>query len=89
MTTNHFFAGNQQRLLVSTRGIVSIAMHENPNLYIITRTRYLAEVDDLKVLGSDEVIPAEFGTSIEIFSRTLQKYNFPKSMILAWWIRLE
>jgi len=68
---------------VSTRGIVSVARHENPNLYIITRTRYLAEVDDLKALGSDEVIPAEFETSIEIFSRVLQKYNFPKSMILG------
>ena len=66
----------------STRGIVSIARHENPGIYIIVRTRYLAEVDELKTLGADEVIPEEFETSIEIFSRALRKYNFPNNIIL-------
>jgi CPA2 family monovalent cation:H+ antiporter-2 len=66
----------------STRRIVSVARHENPELYIIVRTRYLAEVDDLKALGADEVIPEEFETSVEIFSRVLHKYNFPRSVIM-------
>ncbi len=67
---------------VSTRRIVSIARKMNPQLYIIVRTRYLIEVDDLKSLGADEVIPEEFETSIEIFSRVLYKYNFPRNVIL-------
>ena len=66
----------------STRAIVSIARHENPGLHIIVRTRYLAEVDDLKSLGANEVIPEEFETSVEIFSRVLQQYHFPANMIM-------
>lgn len=66
----------------STRKIVAIARHENPDLYIIVRTRYLAEVDDLRALGADEVIPEEFETSIEIFSRVLLQYHFPNNVIL-------
>lgn len=46
------------------------------------RTRCLIEVDDLKALGADEVIPEEFETSIEISSRVLHKYNFPQNVIL-------
>lgn len=67
---------------VSTRRIVSIARHANPDVYIIVRTRYLIEVDDLKSLGADEVIPEEFETSIEIFSRVLHRYSFPRNAIL-------
>jgi monovalent cation:H+ antiporter-2, CPA2 family len=67
---------------VSTRRIVSIARHANPQIYIIVRTRYLIEVDDLKSLGADEVIPEEFETSIEIFSRVLHRYSFPRNAIL-------
>ena len=67
---------------VSTRRTVAIARSENPDLYILVRTRYLIEVDDLKALGADEVIPEEFETSIEIFSRVLHRYNFPGNVIL-------
>ena len=66
----------------STRRIVSIARHENPDIYIIVRTRYIVEVDDLRQLGADEVIPEEFETSIEIFARVLHQYSFPRNIIL-------
>ena len=65
----------------ATRRIVSIARKENPSLKIIARTRYISEVDDLKKLGADEVIPEEFETSVEIFSRVLQRYNVPINVI--------
>lgn len=85
----HKLSIDKARLLViaisdpaSTRSIVSIARHENPDIYIIVRTRYVAEMDDLKALGANEVIPEEFETSIEIFSRVLHKYNFPNNVIL-------
>lgn len=66
----------------ATRRIVSIARQANPDVYIIVRTRYLIEVDDLKKLGADDVIPEEFETSIEIFSRVLHRYSFPRNAIL-------
>lgn len=65
----------------ATRRIVQIARKENPNLYIIVRTRYLSEVDDLVRTGANEVIPEEFETSIEIFSRVLDHYHIPKNVI--------
>ena len=67
---------------ISTRRIVSIARQANRDVYIIVRTRYLIEVDELKALGADEVIPEEFETSIEIFSRVLHRYSFPRNAIL-------
>jgi CPA2 family monovalent cation:H+ antiporter-2 len=66
----------------STRRIVSIARQENPDIYIIVRTRYFAEVDDLKKLGADEVIPEEFETSIEIFALVLHQFSFSHDVIL-------
>jgi CPA2 family monovalent cation:H+ antiporter-2 len=85
----HNLSIHKARLLViaisdpaSTRRIVSMARHENPDIFIIVRTRYLVEVEDLKALGASEVIPEEFETSIEIFSRVLHQYNFPGNIIL-------
>ncbi|MBI5097559.1 MAG: cation:proton antiporter [Nitrospirae bacterium] len=65
----------------STRRIVRIARKESPDLHIIVRTRYVAEVDHLIDLGANEVIPEEFETSIEIFSRVLDHYNIPGNVI--------
>ena len=66
----------------STRKIVQTARRGNPELYIIVRTRYASEVEDLKGLGANEVIPEEFETSIEIFARVLHHYHIPKNFIL-------
>ena len=65
----------------ATRRIVQIARHEGPGLHIIVRTRYTAEVDDLLKLGANEVIPEEFETSVEIFSRVLHHYHVPRNVI--------
>jgi len=85
----HKIGMDKARLLVvaisdpaSTRRIVSIARHENSDIHIIVRTRYIVEVDELKNLGANEVIPEEFETSIEIFSRVLHRYNFPRNVIM-------
>ncbi|MCV4600561.1 NAD-binding protein, partial [Escherichia coli] len=43
----------------------------NDSVHIIVRTRYVAEITELYALGANEVIPEEFETSIEIFSRVL------------------
>ncbi|MFN3604178.1 MAG: cation:proton antiporter [Leptonema sp. (in: bacteria)] len=65
----------------ATKKIIRQVKKINPNLYILARTRYLAEVPKLKELGVDEVIPEEFETSIQIFRRILEHYNFSLSEI--------
>jgi len=65
----------------SCRNIVRTARRFNNDLFIIARTRYASEVDDLLKLGADEVIPEEFETSVEIFSRVLSKYQVPRNEI--------
>jgi CPA2 family monovalent cation:H+ antiporter-2 len=66
----------------STRRIVQVARKENSRLYIIVRTRYAAEVEDLLKLGANEVIPEEFETSIEIFAKVLHHYQVPKNLMI-------
>lgn len=65
----------------ATRRIIELARSLNPNLYIIARTRFLQEMKPLLELGASEVIPEEFETSIEIFTRVLAKYLVPKDDI--------
>ncbi|BCB95443.1 sodium/hydrogen exchanger family/TrkA domain protein [Dissulfurispira thermophila] len=65
----------------ATRRIVQIARQENRDIHIIVRTRYVIEVEDLLKLGANEVIPEEFETSIEIFSRVLHHYHVPRNVI--------
>jgi CPA2 family monovalent cation:H+ antiporter-2 len=62
---------------ISTRRIVTLARRINPDIYIIVRTRYVSEIEELKKLGADEVIPEEFETSIQISNRVLSFFNVP------------
>jgi monovalent cation:H+ antiporter-2, CPA2 family len=65
----------------ATRRITEQVRKLNRTAYIIVRTRYLTELQALFELGADEVIPEEFETSVEIFTRVLRKYLVPKSDI--------
>ena len=66
---------------VATRHTVHLGREMKPDIHIIVRTRYMSELADLKDLGADEVIPEEFETSIEIFSRVLQELGIPRHII--------
>lgn len=65
----------------SVRRITAAAKALNPALHIIARTRFVSEMEPLKALGAQDVIPEEFETSIEIFSRVLREYMTPKEEI--------
>lgn len=65
------------------RRILKYAKKLNPDLYIIARTRSVSEIEDLFKLGASEVIPEEFETSIEIFTRVLRQYHIPRNIILT------
>lgn len=58
----------------ATKRIISNIRYMTTNPYIIVRTRYVNEMEENHKLGADEVIPEEFETSIEIFTRVLGKY---------------
>lgn len=66
---------------LAARKIVSIAKKENSNLYIIVRSKFVSEIEELLKLGANEVIPEEFEVSIEIFAKVLEKYEVPKNVI--------
>ncbi len=65
----------------ATRLAVKSARGVNAELVILARNKYLAEIDTLLNLGAHEVISDEFETSIELLSRTLRLYNFPRQLV--------
>lgn len=65
----------------ATRRITELARRLNPRVYILVRTRFVSEMGSLGDLGANDVIPEEFETSVEIFSRVLEKYFIPKGEI--------
>lgn len=65
----------------AAQNIVKLARQTNPNLYLIVRVRYMRELPLMKSLGADEVIPDEFGTAVEVFSRVLRQYHVPDNDI--------
>ncbi|CAN5456111.1 monovalent cation:proton antiporter family protein [soil metagenome] len=66
---------------VATKRIIVNIREISSRVYIIVRTRFVMEMDENFRLGADEVIPEEFETSIEIFTRVLNKYLIPKDKI--------
>jgi len=65
----------------ATRRITELVRKLNRKIHILVRTRYVQEMDVLRELGADEVIPEEFETSVEIFSRVLANYLVPRGEI--------
>lgn len=60
-----------------SRKITRLARLMNPDIHIVVRTRYVSEILPLKELGANDVIPEEFETSVEIFTRVLEEYMVP------------
>jgi len=65
----------------TTRQVTSIVRGLNRTCTIIARTRYVREVEALRALGADTVVPEELETSVEIVSRVLTGYLVPRSEI--------
>jgi CPA2 family monovalent cation:H+ antiporter-2 len=66
---------------LATRKIAAAVRKENPNVFLIVRTRFVTEMESLYAIGANQVIPEEFETSIEIFSRVLARYLIPRNEI--------
>lgn len=61
----------------ATKRILQIIRKHTETAFVIVRTRYVKEIERIIQLGADEVIPEEFETSIEIFTKVLRKYLIP------------
>ena len=66
---------------VASRQITRQIKELNPYLHLIVRTRFVSEIDPLRDLGADEVIPEEYETAVEIFIRVLHHYLVPQQDI--------
>ena len=62
----------------ATRRITEAARSLCRTVHIVVRTRFVTEVEPLLQLGADEVVPEEFETSVEIFTRVLHFYHVPE-----------
>lgn len=65
----------------ATRRVAAMARQMRPSIHLIVRTRYVAEMEPLFQLGVNDVVPEEFETSVEIFSRVLRTYMIPHDQI--------
>lgn len=65
----------------ATKAVVTSIRSICPTVHVIVRTRFMHEMSDQLRLGASEVIPEEFETSVEIFTRLLHKYLIPQDEI--------
>ncbi|MCE1201379.1 MAG: cation:proton antiporter [Bacteroidia bacterium] len=65
----------------STKKIITQMRMISETVHIIVRARYVEEIADILRIGADEVIPEEFETSIEVFTRVLNHYLIPYDKI--------
>ena len=61
----------------ATRQSLRLCRQLAPGIFLLVRTRYLADIPRLSALGADEVVAEEFETSFEISRRTLEKLGLP------------
>lgn len=66
----------------ATQTIVKNIRLHSDSVYLVVRTRFVAQTSELLALGADEVIPEEFETSIKIFTRILQNFLVPEDKII-------
>ncbi|MGZ8711484.1 MAG: NAD-binding protein, partial [Thermoanaerobaculia bacterium] len=66
-----------------TRRIVRACRAQSPTVHILVRTRYVSEVEFLRALGANEIIPEEFETSIEIVTRLMRVLGVPGNLVAA------
>lgn len=65
-----------------SKRIITLAKSLNEDIFVIVRTRFFSETEELIKLGASDVIPEEFETSIQIFRKVLEQYHIPLNVIL-------
>lgn len=67
----------------ATRHACRLARSLSSELFIVVRTRYVDEIDQLYAAGANQVIPEEFETSIEIFTAVMRELHVPNNVVQA------
>ena len=62
---------------------VRVARELAPAAQILVRTRRMRDIEGLRAAGADQVVAEEFETTIEVFTRVLQRYHVPRNVIRA------
>ncbi|MEN8181851.1 MAG: cation:proton antiporter [Myxococcota bacterium] len=65
----------------AARRSVAVIRSLAPDVEIIVRTRYVAEVDALSELGADVVVVEEFEAAIDLVSAALRAFGFPAESV--------
>jgi CPA2 family monovalent cation:H+ antiporter-2 len=71
------------------RQIITSIRNLSSSVYIISRTSFLTEMEEVLHLGADDVIPEDLETSVEIFTRVLNKYLVPNDEIQSFIDRIR
>ncbi len=61
----------------ATRQTIRQCRGLNSGIFLLARTRYLADIPALSAAGANEVVAEEFESSLEIAGRTLRHLGFP------------
>ena len=68
---------------LDTRLAIEATRQLSRDIVVLTRTKYVSDMDALWDQGSNEVIAEEFEASLELMTRILRVYNAPRSMVAA------
>jgi CPA2 family monovalent cation:H+ antiporter-2 len=74
---------------IATREIVRLAREMAPRAQILTRTRYVLEVDELAKRGADVVVAEEYEASIDLLSEALRRLDVPDGAIASFTAELR
>ncbi len=72
--------------LITAMAIVERVRHLNAHAFIIVRTKYVFDIEELYRIGANQVIPEEFETAVNLLERVLARKLVPKreiNMIVA------
>ena len=61
---------------------IPTARELNPELYILARTNFVANIDQLMRLGADEIITDEFGAGLEMATFLLRQFKVSQGRVL-------
>lgn len=74
---------------MATREIVSLVRELAPRAPILTKTRYVLEVDELARRGSDVVVAEEYEASIDLLSEVLRRLGVPEGAVTTFTAQLR
>ncbi len=63
--------------------VASVARPLNPELRIVVRTRYMAEIDALRAAGADVVVAEELESIVQLFAELVRDHGVPPEQVEA------